>query len=302
MAFVAQQQWIKEINENFFKGLEAIAMAGTDDKAYIQGEKVNIRNAGTPASVTKGNRSYPVAISQRTDDTLTYDLTNYEMGPLRIDSVDQIQTSPALLSSNVNDLLGNTSFRAARETMIGWYHYTAGTFVETSGSSFAAHAPSATGNRKGLTGKDLLKAAGIMNGQLVDGSERYALVDSVMFAQLIDDLGYNADRVEVVGGLQMILPPVYGFKVVEVPQVVFVATGGAVRSVGDVSATTTDKAVALCVQKRCVSHAWTETRIKIDTDAVGYFAEALVEAWKYGGGKYRRTDKLGVVPIIQTIP
>jgi hypothetical protein len=100
----------------------------------------------------------------------------------------------------------------------------------------------------------------------------------------------------------MILPPVYGFKVVEVPQVVFVATGGAVRSVGDVSATTTDKAVALCVQKRCVSHAWTETRIKIDTDAVGYFAEALVEAWKYGGGKYRRTDKLGVVPIIQTIP
>lgn len=302
MAFVAQQQWINAIEENFFKGLEAIAIAGTDDKAYIQGEKVNIRNAGTPVDVTKGNRTYPVAIAQRSDDTLTYDLTNYEMGPLRIDSVDQVQTSPSLLNSNVADLLGNTSFRAARETMIGWYHYTSGKYVETSGSSFAAHAPSATGNRKGLTGKDLLKAAGIMNADLVPTVERYALVDSVMFAQLIDDLGYNADRLEVVNGLQMILPPVYGFKVIEMPQVVFAATAGTVRTVGDASATTTDKAVALCVQKRCVSHAWTETRVKIDTDAVGYFAEALVEAWKYGGGKYRRVDKKGVVPILQAIP
>lgn len=303
MAFVAQQQWIKAIEENLFRGgLEAIALAGTDDSAYIQGEKVNIRNAGTPVAVTKGNRTYPVSISQRSDDTLTYDLTNYEMGPLRIDSVDQIQTSPSLLNSNVNDLLGSTSDRAARETMIAWYHYTTGKYVETSGDNFVAHAPSATGNRKGITGKDVLKAAAIMNAQKVKQNDRYLLVDSVMFAQLIADLSYNADRLEVVGGLQMILPPVFGFKVIEMPEVVFAATAGTVRDYAGTSATTTDKAVALAVQKNCVSHAWSDTRVKIDTAASGYFAEALIEAWKYGGGSYRRTDKKGVVPIIQTIP
>jgi hypothetical protein len=300
MAFVAQQQWINEINENFYKGLEVIAMAGTDDKAFINGEKVNIRNAGTPPDVTKGNRTYPVQITSRADDTLVYDLVNYEMGPLRVDNVDQIQTNPDLIKSYVNDLIGNQSFRAARETLIGWYHFTAGKHVVTTGGNFARHAPGAdaAATYKGLTGKDLRAAASIMNKQVVPYADRFCIVDSAMFGQLIDDLGYNNTRLEVVSGLQMILDTVYGFKVIEMPEVVFAQTNGTVREFGNAGAST-DKAVALCVQKRCVSHAWTPTEVKIDTEAVGYFAKAIIEAWKYGGAKYRRTDKFGVVPIIQ---
>lgn len=300
MAFVAQQQWAKEINENFYKGLEAIMMAGTDDKVYLNGEKINIRNAGTPMAVTKGNRSYPVPVQGRDDDTLTYQLYNYEMGPLRIDSVDQVQTDPDLVKSYVLDLIGNTSNRAARDTMIGWYHYTTGKRVTTSGENYPRHAPDAdsASNYKGLTEKDIRMAGTLMNQQVIPTQDRYALVDSIMFGQLIDSLGAKDARLEVVEGLQMLVPLVYGFKVIEMPHVVYVQTDGTVREYAE-TGTTTDKGVALCVQKRCVSHAWTDTRVKVDEKSVGYFTEALVEAWKYGGGHYRRTDKLGVIPIIQ---
>jgi hypothetical protein len=299
MAFAAQQQWINTIEENFYRGtLGAIAIAGTDDKASINGEKVNIRNAGTPPEITKGNRTYPVQITSREDDTLTYTLYNYEMGPLRIDKLDQVQTDPDLVKSNVIDLIGSHGDRAGVETLISWYHYTTGKRVTTTGESVAAHAPSATSNRKALKAKDLLTAAGIMNKDVVPTLDRYCIVDSVMFAQLVDDLGYKQESMEVVSGLQMIVPPVYGFKVIEVPNVVYVESDGTVREFG-ATGTTTDQAVALCVQKRCASHAWTETDVKIDTTTVGYFAKALIEAWKYGGGSYRRTDKKGVVPIIQ---
>lgn len=299
MATIQQELWLSEIQENIFKGLEAISVAGTNDSAFVNGVTIHIPNAGTAATVTKGNSTYPVATSTRTDNDNTYNLTNYEMGPLRLGWVEQLQLNYDKEKSLINDLVGGISERVARELMISWYHYTSGAYVTTTGSNYTAHAPSATSTRKGLTGADLRAAAGILDKQLIPMSERYLLVDSIMFWQLMDDLEYNADRVGVLGnGLQTAPGTPYGFTVIQMPAVVYATSAGVVNAYGAAGATT-DQAVALALQKSAVSWALTGTEMfeSVDRDAANF--GKLISASVYGGGKYRRYDKKGVVPIIQ---
>jgi len=299
---IQQELWLSEIQENLFKGLEAISVAATNDSAYVNGTTVHIPNAGTAASVTKGNSTYPVAISSRADNDNSYSLTNYEIGPLHLGITEQIQLSYDKEKSLINDLMGGISERVARELMISWYHYTSGAYVETSGTNYAAHATGATGNRKGLAGSDLRRAAGILDKQLVPMSERYLLVDSIMFWQLMDDLEYNADRVGALGnGLQTAPGTPYGFTVISMPAVVYATTGGTVRAYGNAGAAT-DKSVALAIQKSCASWSLTDPlMLEGQSNDPAYFGK-LLSATMYGGGKYRRYDKYGVVPIIQSIP
>lgn len=299
---IQQDLWLAEIQENLFKGLEAISIAATNDSAFVNGANVHIPNAGTPASVTKGNSTYPVAVAERTDNDLSYALTNYEIGPMRLGIADQIQLSYDKEKSLINDLMGGISERVARELMISWYHYTSGAYVTTTGSNYTAHATSATGNRKGLTGADLRMAAGILDRQKMQMAERYLLVDSTMFWQLMDDLEYNADRVGVLGnGLQTAPGTPYGFTVIQMPTVVTATTAGVVNAYGAAGATT-DKAVALAIQKSAASWALTDVEMIDGLDRDPAYFGKLISATMYGGGSYRRYDKAGVVPIIQAIP
>jgi len=298
---IQKELWIPQIQENLYKGIEAIKMAATDDSAFVESKTVHLPAAGAATAITKSNGTYPVAISERTDVDLSYDLTNYEFGPYRIGWSDQLQLSYDKTASIINDLTGGLSERVARELMISWYHYTSGAYVSTTGSTYASHATGATGNRKGLTGADLRSAAGIMDKQLVPMSDRYLLVDSVMFWQLMDDLEYNADRVGALGnGLQTAPGTPYGFTVIMMPAVVYAATAGTVRAYGN-AGTTTDKAVALAVQKSCASWAFTNIEMFEGVDRDPAYFGTLISGALYGGGNYRRYDKKGIVPIIQSI-
>jgi len=299
---IQKELWINEIQENLYKGIEAIKTVATDDSAFVEAKTVHISSAGAATAITKSNSSYPVSISERTDTDNSYDLTNYEFGPYRLGWADGLQLSYDKMKSVINDLTGGLGERVAREMMISWYHYTAAMYVSTTGSSYTAHATGATGDRKGLTGADLRKAAGVLDGQLMPQGDRYLLVDSTMFWQLMDDLEYNADRVSALPSGLVIAPGTpYGFTVIQMPAVVYATTAGVVRTYGQ-AGTTTDKAVALALHKSAASWAFTDIEMFEGLDKDPAYFGALISGAMYGGGKYRRYDKKGVVPIVQTIP
>ena len=300
---IQKELWSGAIQENFYKGIEVIKQAFTDDTMFLMSgangaKTIHVPSAGSLGSPTKGNSTYPVSITERPDQDVSYDLSNYEIGPLRLGAFDQFQLEYDKLQSITNDFMGGLGDRAAREIMIANYHYTSGKYVNTTGSAYAAHVASGTGNRKGLTGADLRKAAGIMDTQVVPQNERYLLVDSTMFWQLMDDMGYNSTRVELkaMEGFQILSTPVYGFTVITMPLVVTATAAGVVNAFGATGATT-DVAVALAIQKSCGSFASTDVFSFTSEQRPEYFGDIL-SATLYCGGSYRRYDKKGIVPIL----
>ena len=238
-----------------------------------------------------------MSVAERADTVIDITLNTYHWSPIRITQADKVQLSYDKMASLYNSLNGGLGERLLIESLIGMYHYTATKWVGTTGAAYVAHAPGATGNRKGLTGADLRAAAGILDKQKVPIAERYLVVDSIMFWQLVDDLSYNADRVDVINGLPSITTPLYGFTVVSVPQVVYLTAHGAIRDYGH-AGTTTDYAAALAIQKSCVGFGMSDVETFVDEGNPLYQGDIL-SGWVLHGASYLRTGKEGVVPIIQ---
>ena len=90
---IQKEVWIPAIEENIYKGLEIISNVCTDDSTYVGNKTVHIPNAGTAPTVSRGNTTYPVAITERTDSDVNYNLTNFEIGPVRLGWADSLQLS-----------------------------------------------------------------------------------------------------------------------------------------------------------------------------------------------------------------
>lgn len=302
---VQKENWIPAIEENLYKGLEAIKMVSTDDSAFRNGSTIHIPSAGTSAVVTKGNSTYPVSITERTDQEISYTLSNYEIGPVRLGWADKIQLSYDKVMSVTNDFMGNLSNRIAIELMAAWYYKATASLVPTTGTSTTTNwlGGSATGALKNIIGADVRSAAAILDKQLVPSNDRFLLLDYNMFWQLLGDLSYNADRVEIVAGLPMTMIPIYGFKVIQMPYVASVTTSDVIKTPSTTDGSFTfasgDRPIGLAVQKSCLSMALTDVEGFDGANRPEYFGDVL-SASLFGGGKYRRYDGKGSVAIRAT--
>jgi len=79
--------------------------------------------------------------------------------------------------------------------------------------------------------------------------------------------------------------------------VAYVQSTGAVREYGN-SGAATDNAVALAIQKSCVGFGMSGIEIFVDEGNPLYQGDIL-SGWVLHGSKYLRTNKEGVIPIIQ---
>lgn len=304
---IAREVFLNIVEDNLYTDyLKKVKAVIKDDSAFsfsLGGvTKVHIPNAGTAAVAVKNNTSYPVAVTKRTDSDNEYTLDKYEIGPILVQVKDTNSNAYDQTESILLDNMMNLGQDVARNILLGQYHYTSGLYVPTTGSSVTAHAPDATSTRKAITGADVKKALGIMDRQSVPSAERYLVIDSTMAWQLLDDLGYTAYR-DAVAGMTFadtneveMIPLWGGLKMVVLPQVLYTTNAGVARAVR-ASGTTTDYAAALLLQKACTSMCMTDILAAVAERPTGYFGdtyEASVEA----GGKYRRTDKYGVVPIL----
>lgn len=293
---IQRELWAEMIAEELRAKIDPLKMFAMDLSEYAQGTTIHVPVAGA-TTILKNNSSWPMSVNERTDTVVDITLNTYHWSPMRVTQADKVQLSYDKMASLYNSLNGGLGERLLIESLIGMYHYTSGAYVTTTGASYPAHATGATGNRRGFTSMDIRKAAALLDKQKVPIADRWLVVDSIMFWQLVDDLAYNADRVDVVAGLPSITTPLYGFTIVSVPQVAYVQSTGAVREYGN-SGAATDNAVALAIQKSCVGFGMSEVATFVKEDDPTYQAD-IISGWVLHGAKYLRTGKEGVVPIIQ---
>lgn len=296
---ITRELWISAIEDNLYTALNKVLPAAIDDSSYLNAKTVHIPNAGTGGTVLK-NPSRPLTVGERTDVDHTYDIDEWVMPPSLVKFSEMSQLSYDKLQSLVNDIMGGIGERVLREVLINWY--TDATFrVQTSGSNYTGHAPGATGNRKGLTPQDVINAAVILDGHNVPSSDRYLLVDTTLYFQLSLLLA-NGDTKSssTYNAATNTIEQFAGFTIIPLPHVAYVTSANAVRPFGNAGATT-DNAVALAVHKSALSFAVGDINVFTSAgDAI--YAGDVVSGAALAGGKYRRADKKGVVPIIQVAP
>ena len=293
---IQKELWADMIQEELRAKIDPLKLFAMDLSEYAIGKSIHIPVAGA-TTIQKNVSSFPMSVAERTDTVIDITLNTYHWSPIRITQADKVQLAYDKMASLYNSLNGGLGERLLIESLIGMYHYTAGAYVTTTGASYPAHATGATGNRRGLTSMDIRKAAALLDKQKVPIADRWLVVDSIMFWQLVDDLAYNADRVDLVAGLPSITTPLYGFTIVSVPQVAYVTSAGVIRPYGD-AGTTTDNAVALAIQKSCAGFGMSEVATFVKEDDPTYQAD-IISGWVLHGAKYLRTGKEGIVPIIQ---
>lgn len=304
---IQKEVWLPFIQENLYKGFELVRNVAQDDSVYVTNATVHIPNAGAAADVNRDNTSYPVSISERTDTTITYDLHSFQMGPRRLGWSDSLQLSYNKMSSLAADFVGNINERIKDYTLSQWWTYNANTIVSTSGTATTTNwlGGSAAGSLKHLTGADVRSAAKILDRQKFPATERYLLLDPDQFWQLLGDMAYNSDRIEVVAGLSATVDTIYGFKVIQLPYVAAVSANTGTASMivpgtdGSYSYTSTNRPAGLAFHKSAVSYAYTPIKVFTNSQQPEYFGD-LTSAEIFGGGKYRRTDAEGVVAIRST--
>jgi len=309
---IQREFWLNSIQEVLTKGFEIISQVAENDSAFVQGKKIHVPNAGASAAVARGNTVYPAPISERTDTTVEYDLTSFQVAPTRLGWSDLQQLSYDKMQSVIQSKLGKLDETIKDYALSQWWTHNSGAadrLVSTSGTDTTQNwLNTGAALCKHIVGADVRNAAKILDKEKFPASDRFLLLDYEMFWQLVGDLTYNAARIEVLPGLYPTINiPVYGFKVIQLPYVAAVsANTGTVTPIapnaadGTFTYTANSRAIGLAFHKSAVSYAWTPPQMFGAQGDPTYYGD-VVSAEIWGGGKYRRSDGKGVVAIRATV-
>jgi hypothetical protein len=284
---IQKEIWTRHIQESLFKDNDFLNYAFNADQYVIQGKVVHIPNAGAAPSIVRNRSSLPATVTQRTDVDITYSIDEYTSDPVLIPNADTVELAYDKLSNVLDE-----SESAIRETVADWmlYHWrpeAAGSIIRTTGADVTAHLSGATGNRKKLVLADIKKARLTLNKQNVPKNDRYLMIDSDMYDQLMDELNITQYR-EAAKDYLMERTTVMtannaGTPVIQLP--------GA-------STNTTDNGVAFAWQKNTVERALGTVDFFENLGDPTYYGD-IYSALVRMGGRKRRNDQKGIVAIIQ---
>jgi hypothetical protein len=300
--------WQDSIVSNLFKANPFLNYAFNGDQYVLAGKVVHIPNAGAKPSVTKNRTSLPAAIAKRTDSDVTYALAEYTSDPTLIPDADTVELSYDKRQSVITEHY-ETLFETVGDWMLyDWFTSLAsngtdqvtGHIVRTTGGDVLAHTTSATGNRKKLLKDDIKAAVTYMNKNNIPKDGRYCILDSEMYAQLMDDDdlkkrdGANGGELNLKEGVVMKL---YGVNIMERSSVLtFTNAATPVIKAPGAAGATTDNAAALVWQQNAVERALGEVKFFEDLGKPEYYGD-VYSALLRAGGRIRRTA--GVVAIVQ---
>ena len=299
---VNREIWLNYIAENLFEDNPHLDKC-IDNSAGVNGYTVHIPSAGTAATVTRNNTSYPVAVTERSDNDAYYTIDSFQIGPIRLDNADQYELSYDKMRSVMNDFM-----MGLREEIGTWLNYkwaasASAYIVRTTGNALSTNLANstATGTRKVLLAYDLMMAAKALDDIPVPAQNRWAMLDTTMYYELLNDLKFGEFRrtVEEADLKRGIIPELFGFGILKRPTI-FTYTNAStpvVKAPG-AAAATSDNRAAICWQADMVEKAmgsidwW-------DTESAEHFTKDLIAAEIRFGGRKRRYDGAGVVSIVQ---
>ncbi len=280
----------------------------SDESQYVKaGAVVHIPQAGASPSVEKNRSTFPAVATRRGDTSVTYALDSYTTEPVHVAWAETAELSydktDSVLADHVATLMEAVGDNILYDWVAGVKHGEADVIpttniVECSGALEAIEiATGVTVQRNAFSYKDLEKAQYLMNHQNVPKTDRYVLLESKMYQQLLDSLSTNqmaafqaaADLKNGVCGR------LFGFDVLERSSVLLFAGNAPV--VPGTKVTNTMNPAALCWQKDCVTVAKGDIMPYQDYGNPQYYGDIFSAEVKMGG-RCKRADWSGVVAIV----
>lgn len=296
--------WQKDIVGSLFADNTFMSKAFNADQYVLAGKVVHIPHSGGASSVTKNRSSFPAVAVRRTDTDTTYSLDEYTTDPRHITVTEEIETSYEKRQSVISEDQAAIMESVAENIIDAWSPAAADAtncYLRTTGDDVVAHTASATGNRKKITVKDVGQVAFKMNSLNIPKNERYGLIDSWMYSQLLEDMTAQEQQAfhaaaDVSRG---VIGKLHGFEFYERSSVTrYTNATTPVHKAYTAAGASTDNAAALFWQKNSVERALGEVMMfenNKDATMYGDVISFLVRA----GGRIRRSDAKGVVALIQ---
>jgi len=299
---IQKEVWVDYIISNLFKSSDFMNYCFNESNSVLNGAVVHIPQAGSKATVVKNRSSLPATISQRTDTDITYALDVYTTDPTLIRNADQLEISYDKIGSVLTEHVESLREVIGDYLLYSWCPTVTGQIIRTTGSAVAtALAPSATGTRKKFLKEDLKEAQRLMNKQNIPAEDRYALVPTDMYSQLMDDTDLIkrdvGKEVDLRTGVVMEL---YGFKILQrSATTIYDAASPPQPKAVDAVGATTDNLAVICWQKNMVAKAMGTVDFFENLRSPEYYGDVYSAEVRLGGRK-RRSDGAGVVAIVQT--
>jgi len=260
--------WVSSIVEKLFAN-DTFASRAQNHSAFSDGKKVHVPNAGALPPVTVDNTTYPVEHSERTDTDLNYDLHKYEIGPVRVGSIDDVQLSYDKRTSVLTGVSNSLTEKVYSDILTGWVAACSAAANKTVAATFGKAAVLAI--KLAFDKKDIPQ-----NGRCI-------VLTPEAYNELLDELSdaeqfaFSAAANSANGTVGKYL----GFDFY-------------MRSTIDTAAS--NKTTAFAWQQDCVSVALGNVDVIDNPRRVEFFGD-IIGATVLAGGSYVRSDKAGIFKV-----
>lgn len=295
---VQKEIWQALIVEGLFADNSFMSKAVNDDMYVNMGKTVHIPNAGAPSNIVVNRDSVPATAKKRTDTDVNYSLDELTTDPIYIPNAETVELSYSKRQSVISQDRAKLIDTAALQMLYNWAPGGA-EFVRTTGAAVKAHTDKATGNRKAMTRQDVLALMNKFNAQDIPQEGRYLLLDATMYGQLLNDLTETDKNMFIASAnaQQGVLGKLYSFNIMMRSQVLRYATAGTLTK-WDATGAATDNAAGLAWYEGSVSRALGEVKMFDSLDNPMYYGDIYSFLVRVGG-KCRRSDKKGLLAIVQ---
>ena len=301
MAQVVTTAFTKVIKEKLFANAEFVKTAFSHD-AFVNDHTVEIPTAGTLPDVEEDRGSCPIAVTERTDDKVSYDLIEFSLGAIRLPEKDMKELSYDKAASIVAHHMRKLNARIALRALYNWAQATAG--VETTGTAIANIAPpGATGTRQPLLPIDIANAAAKLDGEDVSSQNRYLIVPYNVYWNFVEankeyllNLDYNKGLTngDIANG---VVSQVYGFKIIPRSYTCVYNNSDVLKAVGAATATT-DQWGIIGYQADEVCRALGSVKVYFNKDDALYQGDLYSATVRFNAQQMRGSN-VGVVTILQ---
>jgi hypothetical protein len=304
MMAIQKEIWQKDIVSTLFADNTFLSKAFNADSYVLAGKVVHIPQAGTPSAVVKNRAVLPAVAVKRTDTEISYSLDEYTTTPRVVQVTEQVEASYDKRQSVIGEDKDALMEAVSEEFIDKWSPEAAAAatcYLRTTGAAVVAHLPGATGNRMAITVSDVADAQFKMNSLNIPKAERYALIDSWMYKQLLANMTTAAQtafhaQADVAKGT---IGKLHGFEFYERSSVTrYTNAATPVHKTWDTANAITDNAAALFWQKNSVERALGEVVAFDNSKDATYYGDVLSFLIR-AGGRIRRADYKGVIALIQ---
>lgn len=313
---IEKDLWVEDIQENLFLNNSFAKFAKQTSPEHIKGRYVHIPQAGDVPGTVTDRSSLPATVTRRVDTDIVFRMQSISTNPVALTNQEVHFETKDKIRSVLADHVGALSDNVHTNLIYSWVaallaNASAGNagsataaagVIRTSGSAVLAHMSSATGNRKALTYADMKRAKVVLDKQKISSAGRYALIDSDMESQLMDDAALQGFKMTTSinnGSASLEGQVIAGFTIlVRVVTAVYDNAGTPVIKAVGGAAATTDNGVVVCWQKDCVETAQGSIEFFADESNPLYYGN-LYSTEIFCGGTKRRKNGEGIVCIVQ---